>query len=148
MPRKGRKSAADEKSFTDLASTRNDMGGTCPRTDASSVEKARDKALKSELRKLVSLFSALPENEKRFLHPLFENAAFMKVFLDDLQIEIRETGAVEAYQNGEKQSGVKVSAAVQAYNQTIKNYNAVIDKLIDRLPAEEKKTDSLAAFRR
>ena len=140
MPRKGQKSAGDGKSISDLPLTKNDMPGT-------SKEKTREKAVKSELRKLVQLFSALPENEKKFLHPLFENAAFMKVFLDDLQAEIRETGAVEGYQNGERQSGVKVSAAVQAYNQTIKNYNAVIDKLIDRLPAEEKKADSLTAFR-
>ena len=71
----------------------------------------------------------------------------MKITLDTLQAEIREKGTVESYQNGERQSGFKISAAVQAYNHTIKNYNAVMDKLIDRLPAEEKKSDSLSQFR-
>ena len=110
-------------------------------------DKARDKAVVAELKRLKALFASLPENERKFLQPLFENAAFMKITLDGLQVEIREKGTVESYQNGERQSGFKISAAVQAYNQTIKNYNAVMDKLIERLPAEEKKSDSLSQFR-
>ena len=110
-------------------------------------KKVKDRAVSAELRRLLALFAPLPENERKFLQPLFENAAFMKITLDGLQDEIREKGTVEGYQNGEHQSGFKISAAVQAYNQTIKNYNAVMDKLIDRLPAEEKKSDSLSQFK-
>ena len=110
-------------------------------------KKSKGRAVSAELKRLIALFDSLPDNEREFLQPLFENAAFMKITLDGLQEEIREKGTVEAYQNGERQSGYKISAAVQAYNQTIKNYNAVMDKLIERLPAEEKKSDSLAQFR-
>ena len=105
-----------------------------------------DAAYKAELDKLIILFGALPENERAFIQPLLENAAFMRVTLDKLQQEIRKNGVIETYQNGAAQHGMKMSAAIQAYNQTMKTYHALMDKLIGRLP-EEAQQDGLAMFR-
>ena len=93
-----------------------------------------------ELKKLEKLFSTLPENEQLFIHPLLDNAAFMKTTLDELQIKIRLEGATDEYQNGANQCGVKISAAIQAYNQMMKTYHTLMDKLLARLPAEQKET--------
>ena len=91
-----------------------------------------------ELARLEKLFSPLPENERMFIQPLLENAAFMRVTLDELQIKIRLEGATDEYQNGANQCGVKISAAIQAYNQLMKTYHTLMDKLMAKLPQEAK----------
>ena len=60
--------------------------------------------------------------------------------MDELQIKIRLEGATDEYQNGANQCGVKISAAIQAYNQMMKTYHTLMDKLLARLPAEQKET--------
>lgn len=100
-----------------------------------------------ELEKLVELFSPLPANERMFIQPLLENAAFMRATLDELQIKIRLEGATDEYQNGANQCGVKISASIQAYNQLMKTYHTLMDKLLAKLPHEERKADELDEFR-
>ena len=117
---------------------------------AEYVEKSVDlkkQAETGELERLVKLFSPLPDNERTFLQPLLENAAFMRATLDELQTQIRVSGAVDEYQNGANQHGVKISAAIQAYNQMMKTYHTLMDKLLSRLPAETGDADELDAFR-
>ena len=86
------------------------------------------------------LFSAMPENELMFCDPLLQNAAFMKVTLEDLQKAINENGVTDSYQNGANQSGTKASADLQAYNSLAKVYNALMDKLSAKLPKEIRKS--------
>ena len=100
-----------------------------------------------ELARLVELFSPLPVNERIFIQPLLENAAFMRVTLDELQIKIRLEGATDEYQNGANQCGVKISAAIQAYNQLMKTYHTLMDKLLAKLPAQKNTADELDEFR-
>jgi hypothetical protein len=101
----------------------------------------------AELEKLKKLFCGLPENEKLFIQPLLENAAFMRATLDELQIKIRLEGATDEYQNGANQCGVKISAAIQAYNQLMKTYHTLMDKLMAKLPAEKNAVDELDEFK-
>ena len=60
----------------------------------------------------------------------------MRVALDDLQEIVSREGPVDSYQNGANQSGMKQSAAPQAYNQLVKNYSAVIKTLFGLLPVK------------
>ena len=113
-------------------------------TNSADVKK---KLADAELKKLKKLFSPLPENERKFLQPLLENAAFMRVTLDELQIKIRLEGATDEYQNGANQCGVKISAAIQAYNQLMKTYHTLMDKLLAKLPAEKNAVNELDEFR-
>ena len=69
---------------------------------------------------------------------LIYNIAFMSVTLDELQAEINSSGAIESYQHGREQSGIKVSAAVQAYNSIMKNYIPAIKTLYGLLPEESR----------
>lgn len=96
----------------------------------------RETRIKKELAKLEKLFAGLPENERRFVAPLLQNAAFMAVTLEDLQVEINENGVTDQYKNGENQFGRKISADIQAYNTTMKTYNTLMDKLMAKLPQE------------
>ena len=67
--------------------------------------------------------------------------------LEDLEKEINETGITEAYKNGENQTGVKQSAAVQAYNAMYKNYQTTLRDLAAMVP-EVKAASKLDAFMR
>ena len=100
----------------------------------------KDARMKSEYARMKKLFASLPENELRFCDPLLQNAAFMKVTLEDLQQAINENGVTDSYQNGANQSGTKASADLQAYNSLAKVYNALMDKLSAKLPKEIRKS--------
>ena len=99
-----------------------------------------------EYSRMHELFAAMPENELKFCDPLLQNAAFMKVTLEDLQQAINENGVTDQYQNGANQSGTKASADLQAYNSLAKVYNALMDKLSAKLPKQMKQS-RLAALR-
>ena len=109
------------------------------------AEISKEKRIKTEYSRMKELFSAMPENELRFCDPLLQNAAFMKVTLEDLQQAINENGVTDSYQNGANQSGTKASADLQAYNSLAKVYNALMDKLSAKLPKEVRKS-KLAAM--
>ena len=109
---------------------------------AASTREARIKRENTRLRKL---FADLPPNELAFVTPLLKNMAFMVVTLEDLQTEINASGAVDEYQNGAAQYGKKAAATIQAYNAILKNFLSATDKLIARLPKEQRKS-ALAAM--
>ena len=99
-------------------------------------KKTKEQRLRAELRRISSYFDRAPENQRAIITPLIQNAAFMKVTLEDLQEEINLNGVTEEYQNGENQRGVKQSAALQSYTALIAKYNGVIDKLLQRMPGD------------
>ena len=76
--------------------------------------------------------------------PLLQNAAFMKVTLEDLQEIINNEGVTDVYQNGANQHGKKQSATLQSYNSLIKNYANVIKTLSHLVPPAKKETLSPA----
>lgn len=101
---------------------------------AKKKEQTREQRIKAEKRRLAKLCEELPDGKRAIALPLVEQAAFLRITLDDLQVEINEAGCVEEYQNGRNQSGFKVTAALQAYNSTVKNYAAVCERLDRILP--------------
>lgn len=102
------------------------------------TELEKEKRISEEFNRISIYFEKLDENERAVIVPLIQNAAFMRVTLEDLQEIIAEQGPVEAYQNGANQSGMKQSAALQSYNSTVKNYAAVIKTLFGLLPPMER----------
>lgn len=101
------------------------------------AQKTKDQRIRAEFNKLKRLCGELPESKKAIALPLIEQAAFMRITLKDLQAEINESGCVEKYQNGRNQSGYKVTAALQSYNSTVKNYAAVCERLDRILPSAQ-----------
>lgn len=107
------------------------------------AENDRTKLIKRELARMRKIFANLPENEQKFIEPMLQNAAFMKVMLEELQEQVAEYGCIDEYTNGKDQGGRKISAELSAYNTTVKNYNTVMVRLIERLPKDEKKSAML-----
>lgn len=93
--------------------------------------------IKRELERLQAIYQNLPDNKMVLALPLMENAAFMKITLEDLQESINASGCSEEYRNGKNQYGMKASADVQAYNSLIKNYNTISDRLEKMLPPNQ-----------
>jgi len=87
-----------------------------------------------EIKRLKKIFKNLPKDRMAIAIPLIENAAFMRVTLEDLQAHIEEHGCSEDYKNGANQFGKKATVESQTYNAMIKNYNTVTDRLEKMLP--------------
>lgn len=98
----------------------------------------KDERIKAELERISVYFADIADNQRAVILPLLQNAAFMKVTLEDLQELINNDGLIDEYQNGENQKGLKVSAALQSYNSTVKNYGGVIKQVFSLLPKEIK----------
>ena len=93
------------------------------------AEQTKEARIKRELDRLKKQFVKLDGRQKAVASSLIQNAAFMKVTLEDLQEIINSEGLIEEYQNGSNQKGVKQSAALQGYNALVKNYTAVLKTL-------------------
>ena len=91
-------------------------------------------------------FEQVDANQRALAQPLLQNAAFMKVALEDMQELINAEGVTEEYKNGQNQFGEKPSSALQAYNATVKNYSAVIKALAQLLPKIRDGSNRLQAF--
>lgn len=98
----------------------------------------REERIYNEFQRLMTLFEEVDGNRKAVIFPLAQNAAFMYVALQDLQKIIEKDGPIESYQNGNNQSGMKQSAALQAYNQLFKSYTGVMKHLSYLVPPEKK----------
>lgn len=95
----------------------------------------KEQRIQKEYNRLMDLFSKAPAGQLRLALPLIQNAAFMKVTLEDLQAAINAEGVTEVYQNGANQRGMKQSATLQGYNSLIKNY-ATVQKQLSQLLGE------------
>lgn len=113
---------------------------------AKKTEQTKEQRVKAAARKLKALTVGLSKNKLAVALPLVEQAAFMRVTLDDLQKQINEEGCVEEYQNGKNQQGFKTTAALQAYNSTVKNYAAVCERLDRILPQQAAVGSKLQKF--
>ncbi len=105
----------------------------------------KENRISAELNRISVYFEDVDANQRAIVTPLLQNAAFMKVTLEDLQESINIGGATDEYQNGANQHGIKQSAQLQAYNSLIKNYASVIKTLSGLLPPE-KKADAINVF--
>lgn len=103
------------------------------------MEKGKIKA--AELRKLKRIFKEIPENKKKVVEKLMENAAFMAEQLELLQEDIKEKGYISEYQNGENQWGTKKAPEVEIYIAMTKNYSSIIKQLLDLIPESSGESD-------
>lgn len=110
-----------------------------------NTEKSKARRISQEIKKLKAFYKDLPEEKLFLAQRLIERAAFQLVTLEDLEEEVNRNGFLEAYQNGDKQTGIKQSAALQAWNTMYKNYQATLKELSTQLP-EHRAVSKLDAF--
>lgn len=98
----------------------------------------KEKRIAAERDRLTALLKDLDENQRQTAAGLISSAAFLRVTLEDLEAEINAGGCTEEYTNGRDQSGVKVSAACQAYASLNTKYQSTIQKLLKIVPPAPK----------
>ena len=98
----------------------------------------KETRIKKEKERLGAIFKDLEENKLKTCQALIDRAAFITVSLEDLEVQLNETGWVETYQNGENQSGMKKAAAADVHISLTKNLNAIVKQLLDLVPPAQK----------
>ncbi len=89
----------------------------------------------NDLSKLEKVFSTIGGNKSKLALSLLSEAKFMKQTLAELQEDVNKNGVVTSMCQG-RYDIERTNPALQAYNNTIKNYNSVIKQLSDLLPAD------------
>ena len=93
-----------------------------------------------EKQRLLEIFKGLDENKLKTCKALIDRAAFITISLEDLEVQLNETGWVEYYQNGENQSGMKKAAAADVHISLTKNLNAIVKQLLELVPPAQKES--------
>lgn len=124
---------------------------TPKKTKLTQIKHTTTKAIKTAkndpiLEELKRIYSNIPPEKKIICYGMLEEAAFLKATLEGLRAEIKENGATDEYKNGENQYGKKISASLQSYNQTLKNYYVLMEKLMKMFPLESEQADELLEF--
>ena len=98
------------------------------------TKKEKDTKIKTEVKRLTTLYAELGENKLKLYRDLISNCAFISVSLEDLKMTLNEKGFTQKYQNGENQFGIKKSSESDVYNAMIKQYASIVKQLDDALP--------------
>lgn len=89
------------------------------------------------MRRLTGLFSELPESKRRLAAGLIEQAAFLRVQLQDLADDIEENGAVEMFSQGKQEPYERLRPTTQSYNSFATTYLKTVGDLKALLPPEK-----------
>lgn len=101
-------------------------------------KKPTDARYKKEMRRINKLLrdSGLKEDKVQILQPVIENAAWMKVKLDDARAAIKTSQIVVTYDNGGGQKGLRENPLYKGYEALWKAYMQGMSKIIDSIPDE------------
>ena len=107
----------------------------------------KDKQIKKEIERLRTIFKDIDENKKSTSEGLIEEAAFMRVTLQELKKLIDESGPIDVMPQGDY-SILREHPAVKIYTTMIQRYTAMTKQLTDLLPKELQKVvdDGFDAF--
>ena len=100
----------------------------------------KETKIRKEKKRLQEIFKDLEPNKLQTCQALIDRAAFITVSLEELEVQLNETGWVEYYQNGESQSGMKKAAAADVHISLTKNLNAIVKQLLDLVPPAQKES--------
>lgn len=107
---------------------------------SKSKKKDKDRLVKNEIARLTDFFKEIDRNRRLTAKGLIEEAAFMKITLQELKKEIDKNGPIDEMQQGDY-SILREHPALKSYNTMVQRYTNIIDKLINLHPKEEVKKD-------
>lgn len=97
----------------------------------------KDTLIKREVTRLTDLFKEIERSRRLSTNGLINEAAFMKVTLQELKQEIDKAGPIDEMPQGEY-SILREHPALKSYNTMVQRYAAVLKQLTDLLPKEIK----------
>ena len=92
--------------------------------------------LEAERLRTLLFDSGVDENRVKLLDTLIDNAAWMKVKLDDAQEHIKDSSVCIPYDNGGGQKGIRENPLFKGYEGLFKSYMAGMKAILAVLPAQ------------
>ena len=96
-------------------------------------ELSKDELIKREITRLTNLFKEIDKNKRLTAKGLIEEAAYMRITLQELKKEIDKSGPIDVMPQGEY-SILREHPALKSYNTMVQRYTNVIDKLTNLFP--------------
>lgn len=100
----------------------------------------KDTLVKREIARLNNLFKDIDRNKRLTAKGLIEEAAYMKITLQELKTEIDKHGPIDEMPQGDY-SILREHPALKSYNTMVQRYTNIIDKLTSLHPKEEVKKE-------
>ena len=106
---------------------------------AKKKELTKDERIKKEERRLKRIYKNIDKDNKAIIEGLIQRAAYMRVTLEDWELDIVENGYYEMFTQSEKTDPYERERPVaRLYNTMNKNYQSLIKQLSDLVPKEVK----------
>lgn len=100
-------------------------------------EIGKDTLVNREIARLTNLFKDIDSNRRLTAKGLIEEAAYMKITLQELKVEIDKHGPIDEMPQGDY-SILREHPALKSYNTMVQRYTNIIDKLTNLHPKEVK----------
>ena len=98
-------------------------------------QKTKETRIKDEDKRLRELYKDLPKDTLALYEGLVKRAAYMRVQLEDYEMDMIENGYVEAFSQSDKLDPYERGRPVVGfYNTMNKNYQSIMKQLKDALP--------------
>lgn len=114
------------------------------------VQKTKEQRIQTEKRRLTRQFGKIDAKKKALVAGLIERAAFMRVELEDIEVDVRDNGFTEMFSQGNQTPYERMRPAANMYNSMNTNYQKIIHQLTSLLPKDriitEKETDRFDEF--
>jgi len=113
---------------------------------AIKKELTRDERISKEEKRLRQIYKNISKDQKAIIDGLIQRAAYMRVTLEDYEMDLDKKGYVEMFSQSDKTDPYERERPV--YNTMNKNYQSIIKQLTDLVPKEEvkPKDDGFDAF--
>lgn len=106
-----------------------------------SEQLEREKKIKQEINKIKKIYKDFPKDKTKVIEGLINEAAFIKVSLEDTRTDLIKNGLTELFEQGE-QSFNRERPEVKIYTTFMQRYTGVMKQLLDLLPIEVKKEEA------
>ncbi len=104
---------------------------------SNKQNKDKDRLVNNEIARLTRLFKDIDRRKRLTAKGLIEEAAYMRITLQELKVEIDKHGPIDEMPQGEY-SILREHPALKAYNTMVQRYTNIIDKLTSLHPKEVK----------
>lgn len=111
------------------------MAKTAEEKAANKAKSEKKRKVTLEEKRLRATYEKLPRDRLVVADGLIRRAAFMRVTLEEYELDLVENGSVEQFTQSEKTAAYERERPVaRLYNSLNKNYQSIIKQLTDMLP--------------
>lgn len=115
------------------------------------TKEEKDVLISKEIKRLKKIFKDLSKGEKAAISGLIQEAAFMRVSLDEMKMDLNENGYTEEFTQGIGEMAPRYDRErpiARLYATMNKNYQTIMKQLFDFVPRklQKEKTDQGDGF--